>query len=191
MTEVLIKNEELEAGALRRAMGRFATGITIISAQHEDEIHAMTANAVCTISFDPLMMMVCVNKKSKMNDFIQKAGCFAINILTEEQEIISRHFAGAGQGRAPDGLRFEVIEGTPFLDGTLAGLACEVDQALNAGDHSMILGKVSAVRYKEEEEQPLVYYRGRYRRLEHPDADYRNSPKYWLDSGMRVYYEEW
>ncbi len=191
MTQVLIQKTELEASSLRRAMGRFATGISIISAHHAGQTHAMTANAICTISFDPLIVMVCVNKKSKMNEFIQQAGSFAINILAEEQEIISRHFAGAGQGEVPETLHFELVENTPLLDGTLAAVACKIDQALDAGDHTMLLGRVETVRYKEEDEQPLIYYRGRYRRLDQPDSNARDKTEFWLDSGMRIYYEEW
>jgi len=189
MTALLLKQNELDSGALRRAMGRFATGITVISAQHQEQIHAMTANAICTISFDPLIVMVCVNKKARMGDFIQQAGHFAVNILAEEQEIISRHFAGAGQEQAPEGLNFEIIEDCPVLDGTLAAVACKVDKVLDSGDHFMILGQVMAVRYQEEAEKPLLYYRGRYHHLE--SSDTRNTPEVWLDSGMRIYYEEW
>src|SRR5438105_2691719 len=141
MTQVLIKNNELEASTLRRAMGRFATGITVISAQHAGEIHAMTANAICTISFEPLTLMVCVNKKAKMNGFIQAANCFAVNILAEKQEIVSRHFAGANQGEVPKNLKFEIVEETPLLEGTLAAIACKIDKVLDAGDHVMILGQ--------------------------------------------------
>jgi flavin reductase (DIM6/NTAB) family NADH-FMN oxidoreductase RutF len=189
MTEVIIKKDELEAGVLRRAMGRFTTGVAVISAWQANEIHAMTANSICTVSFDPLMVLVCVNKKARMSGFIQEAGAFAINILAEQQEIISRHFAGAGQGEVPGTLHFETIAGTPFIEHTLSSLACQVDRVLDAGDHLMILGRVEAVRYQEEEAAPLVYYRGRYRRLEQTDTP--NQAEFWLDSGMRIYYEEW
>jgi flavin reductase (DIM6/NTAB) family NADH-FMN oxidoreductase RutF len=190
MTQVSIQKTELEASALRRAMGRFATGITIITAQQAGEIEAMTANAVCTISFEPMIVMVCVNKKARMNSFIQEAGHFGINILTQEQEIISRYFAEPGKNKAPDGLKFENLEGIPLLDGTLASVACKVDQVLDAGDHSMILGRVEALRYSEDGEEPLLYFRGRYRRLEQ-DTDKPNLPEFWLDGDMRIYYEEW
>jgi flavin reductase (DIM6/NTAB) family NADH-FMN oxidoreductase RutF len=190
MTQILINKEALEPSALRRAMGRFATGITVISAQHAGEIHAMTANAVCTVSFEPLTVLVCVNKKSRMNEFIQQACCFAVNILAEDQEIISRHFAGANQDQVPANLHFDLVENAPWLEGTLASLSCKITQVVDAGDHTMIMGQVEAVRYQEEEEPPLVYYRGRYRRLQSSDEN-RNTPEFWLDSGMRIYYEEW
>jgi flavin reductase (DIM6/NTAB) family NADH-FMN oxidoreductase RutF len=184
-----VEQTEIDASHLRRAMGRFATGVTIVTAGIGDEIHGMTANSVTTVSYDPPLVLFCVNKTSRMREFVQEVGRFAINILSEEQEQLSRHFAA----RTPDshnlpyGSHFAELAGIPVLNNTLATLACEVYQMIEAGDHTMVLGKVIRLGYEEAETDPLLYFRGNYRNLEQP----AEKSFYTLDGGMRVHYEEW
>ena len=184
-----VEQTEIDSSNLRRAMGRFATGVTIITAGVGEEIRGMTANSVTSVSYDPPLILFSVNKTSRMKEFVQEAGRFAINILSEEQEQLSRHFAS----RTPDsqnlpyGSHFTELAGIPVLNNTLATLACEVYQMLEAGDHTLVLGKVIRLGYEEAETDPLLYFRGNYRHLEQP----AEKAFYSLDIGMRVHYEEW
>jgi flavin reductase (DIM6/NTAB) family NADH-FMN oxidoreductase RutF len=189
-----IEQQNVDSSSLRRAMGRFGTGIAVIAARQNDTIHGMTANSVTTVSFEPLLVMFCVSKKSRMNEFVRQAGSFSINILASYQEQISRHFAGNNpeQNKAPYGLHFAEIAGVPVLKGAISNVVCHIHQVIEAGDHDIVLGKVEAVRYEEEEHAPLLYYRGHYRYLETP-ATLTPRPREaeWIDSGKRIYYEEW
>src|SRR3989442_8328639 len=118
----------MDPKAFRRVLGLFATGVTVLAAQHDDEIHGMTANAVTSVSLDPLLVLVCVGKHARMNHFIQGAGGFSINVLAEDQEPLSRYFSGAWPHQAPPEFRFVPWPGGPRLVGALAAMGCVVDR---------------------------------------------------------------
>src|SRR5688572_29779550 len=105
----------------RRAMGRFATGVTVVTTRLGDDLHGMTANAVTSLSLDPLMVLVCVDKNADTHDILSRAGIFAVNILNKDQAEISERFAkkefdGAhGLGDLPHSF---AVTGAPILDGS-------------------------------------------------------------------------
>ena len=99
----------LDTRAFRQTMGLFATGVTVITARMNGSVHGMTANAVTSVSLDPLLVLAAINRRASMSNIIQQAGEFAINILSERQEEVSRHFAGAKTGPQPASLRFEFL----------------------------------------------------------------------------------
>jgi flavin reductase (DIM6/NTAB) family NADH-FMN oxidoreductase RutF len=173
-----VEQQSLDSSSLRRAMGRFATGIGVVTTRSEAGLHGMTANSITTVSFDPLLVLVCVSKNSTMSKAIQHAHRFAINLLEAQQEQVSNHFASSNPDfeYLPFGIHLEEFAGTPALGGVLATISCEVYQIIEAGDHDMVLGLVKAVRYEESDVTPLVYFRGKYRQLEipMPIADSRN-----------------
>lgn len=152
----------------RRTVGTFATGVTVITAQDSDEVHGMTANSVTSVSLDPLLMLVCVDRRAHMCKIIVEAGRFAINILGQHQEALSRHFAGR-PGDTP--ITFARLDGVPTLYGTLATIACTVDQVLDGGDHIIVMGRVDAISQAPVERPPLLYFGGRYRELADDVAD--------------------
>src|SRR3989442_2699317 len=131
----------MDPKAFRRVLGLFATGVTVVAAQHGDEIHGMTANAVTSVSLDPLLVLVCVGKHARMNQFIQGAGGFSINVLAEDQEPLSRYFSGAWPHQAPPEFRFVPWPGGPRLVWALAAVGCVVDQRVEAGYHSALLAR--------------------------------------------------
>ncbi len=164
----IVEQDALDSSSLRRAMGRFATGIAVVTTESEAGVHGMTANSVTTVSFDPLLVLVCVSKNSNMNKAIRQADSFAINLLTAQQEQVSHHFAQKNPDlqHLPFGIHLEEFAGTPALSEVLATISCEIYQVIEAGDHDMVLGLVKAVRYEESDAEPLVYFRGKYRQLE-------------------------
>jgi flavin reductase (DIM6/NTAB) family NADH-FMN oxidoreductase RutF len=147
----------------RRTIGLFATGVTVITAEAQGRIHGMTANSVTSVSLDPLLLLVCIDRRATMCSLIHAAGRFAVNILSEGQEPLSRHFAG----RSVEGLevRFGQLAGTPVVPGALAQLACGVRQLLDGGDHVIVIGAVEAIQRAHEAVPPLVYFAGGYCRL--------------------------
>lgn len=145
----------------RRTIGMFATGVTVITARDGELIHGMTANSVTSVSLDPLLVLVCVDRRARMAGIIGAAGRFAINVLGEQQEAISRHFAG----RPDNGLHvpFDMLDGVPTIRGTLARISCTIDQQLDGGDHLIVIGRVDAIARADG--KPLLYFAGHYRQI--------------------------
>jgi flavin reductase (DIM6/NTAB) family NADH-FMN oxidoreductase RutF len=150
----------------RRALGAFATGITIVTTRSGGEIHGMTANAFTSVSLDPPLILVSVDRKARLLGEIERAGDFAVSVLTDEQEAWSRHFARQPQG---DGVEFAPEwlpgEGPPLVPGALAHLRCRVERLLDGGDHVLVLGRVEEIAAVSDRRGGLLYYRGQYRRL--------------------------
>ncbi len=179
----------LNAQAFRQVMGRFATGVTVIAAQHGAEIHGITANAVTSVSLEPLMVLVCVDKRARMNRFIESAGGFSINVLSEDQEALSRFFAGSWTLSSAPEFRFVPWVGGPRLVGALGAIGCTVERSVDAGDHWIVLGRVEALYEGDPSGRPLTFYSGRYRRLS--EAEGAPAPEEWTTDAVRIYYDEW
>lgn len=147
----------------RTTIGLFATGVTVITARAGDDTRGMTANAVTSVSLDPLLLLVCIDRRARMAGAVVEAGRFAVNILRADQEPISRHFAGSPQ---PDVAPAMVdLAGAPVLAESMAALVCAVERVLDGGDHLIVIGRVEALRRDDEAAEPLLYFRGRYRGL--------------------------
>lgn len=153
----------------RATMGLFATGVTAITVNTAEGIHGMTASSVTSVSLDPLLLLVCVDRRARMAGLIVEAGRFAVNILRSDQELISRHFAGQPD---PD-LALEVFTfaGVPALEGCLGILACTIERVIDGGDHIIVLAQVDAVRRDKDLDDPLLYYRGRYRQISEQNTE--------------------
>jgi flavin reductase (DIM6/NTAB) family NADH-FMN oxidoreductase RutF len=158
----------MEAARFRQIFGHFATGVTVVTTAVDGWLHGMTANAVTSVSLDPLLLLVCVDKTAHAHEQLSKAGRFGVNILADEQEDVSRIFAATAepeQGQLRGAAYHFGRQGTPVLDGCLAYLECEVTEQVNAGDHTIFLGRVLDGEV-ERESPPLLFYRGGYRRLD-------------------------
>lgn len=148
----------------RRAMGRFATGVTVITTRLGDDLHGMTANAVTSLSLDPMMVLVCVDKTADTHDILSKAGVFAVNILNRDQAEISDRFAkkefdGAhGLDQIAHGF---AVTGSPIIDGAIAYLDCRTTMEHHGGDHTIFIGEVLEAK-ELNDDQALVFYRGKY-----------------------------
>lgn len=148
-------------------IGSFATGVTVITTEHESQLRGMTATGVTSLSLSPMLIIVCIAKKAKIADVLQTGQSFSVSILREEQAVISNHFAGAikKQEQEPE-IRFARWEGGSRLEGCLAALGCRVAQIHEGGDHWIVVGEVLHLYHGVEPRQPLLYFRGRYGRLE-------------------------
>lgn len=150
----------------RRVMGHFATGVTVVTTVRGDgEPCGLTASAVCSLSVDPTLILVCVERGADSHDCIHHAGFFAVNILDGAGgESLSRRFATFEVEDKFRGVAFRAERtGAPVLESSLAWLDCAVAQALPGGDHTIFLGEVVAADAREG--TPLVYYRGGYGRF--------------------------
>jgi flavin reductase (DIM6/NTAB) family NADH-FMN oxidoreductase RutF len=149
----------------RRVMGHFPTGVSVLTTLHEGVRHGMTANSLTSVSLDPVMILACLVRGARTALAIQNAGHFAVNILGDHQEEVSRRFAAPGQDHF-EGL--DVIQGhrgLPLLPGCLGYLVCSVDDVVQAGDHDIVLGKVEQCEASINGGSPLVFFQGGYRTL--------------------------
>lgn len=183
--------EPIDPREFRRVVGLFATGVTVITARVGDDIHGMTANAFTSLSLDPLLVLVCVDRRARMHPIIQQAGRFTVNLLHEGQEAISRNFAGQPQENIADALHFSTDEGAPRVLGCLAAIRCDVREVLDGGDHTIVIGRVTELIRGDVGAHPLVYFAGTYRRLLVEPERGHTAPEPWLNRDVRVYHEEW
>jgi flavin reductase len=150
---------------LRNALGAFATGVTVITTRGETHPYAMTANAFSSVSLDPPLVLICVSRDSLGSQCIAENGCFAVNVLTAEQEAVSRYFASKDRPRGPDALGQVAhrigISGSPILDETMAYFDCRVHESCAAGDHIVVIGEVLALGV-DPDAKPLLFHAGRY-----------------------------
>jgi len=151
----------ISAANLRRAMGCFATGVTVVTTRQEDGSPCgLTASAITSVSLDPPLILVCVDKKAESYPHFGPAGIFAVNVLDEAQQAISSRFATSG-GDKFAGLAYRWGEtGAPILDQGLAYLECRIVHAYEGGDHMIYVGEVE--RAETGAGRPLLYYRGSY-----------------------------
>src|SRR5581483_5173069 len=140
----------LDPMEFRRALGCFATGVTVITAMDgEGKPRGLTANAFSSLSLDPTLILICVYHKSDTFPVIAEARSFGVNVLSEEQREISQRFARKGEDKF-EGLDHHLGEtGVPVLDGALAVLECEVTESYPAGDHTIFIGAVKKVDYNQ------------------------------------------
>jgi flavin reductase len=163
-----INKPKLTPDEFRRAMGCFATGVTIVTVDLDGGVHGMTANALASVSLDPLLLLVCVDRSARIHDHLHAKRRFGINILSERQRLISEYYARSlathENAEAEAGARFDrTAHGTPVLHGALAYLECRLNSTQEAGDHTIFIAEVEDVVVREGE--PLIFFRGRYRRI--------------------------
>lgn len=157
----------IDAADYRSIVGRFATGVTVVTSAVDGRLHGMTANAFTSVSLHPLLLLVCVEKTAHGHDQLAACGRFAANILSAEQEELSNLFAAhtePEQGRLQGAAYHMGPHGAPLLDGCLAYIECEVADRFPGGDHTIFIGRVLGGEVLSEE-SPLLFYEGKYRRL--------------------------
>jgi flavin reductase (DIM6/NTAB) family NADH-FMN oxidoreductase RutF len=149
---------------LRKVMGLFATGVTVITTRDQQgKPYGLTANAVTSLSLEPPLLLICVDRKAETYPHFFDSKIFVLNILAENQEDISRRFATTG-GDKFAGLGCHLGRlGTPILDGTLGHIECRITETLEGGDHVIHIGEVQEAEAREG--RPLLFFRGKYRQL--------------------------
>jgi len=182
----------IEKDFFRQVMGHFATGVTVVTTRYQDKLGGLTVNAFCSVSLTPPLILVCIDLASQTFPLIRDGKVFAVNMLTEEQEHLSRCFATHSSERFEQFCRtpyHTAATGAPILDNTLAFIDARVVAEYPGGDHGIFLGQVVAMGTPHqvvfaheadsefstlpenplngtvEEKGPLVYYRAKYDRL--------------------------
>ncbi|MFP5346524.1 MAG: flavin reductase family protein [Actinomycetes bacterium] len=158
-----------EVGQFRRAVGRFATGVCVVSTFAGSHDHAMTANAFTSVSLDPLLVLVCVETDARFHEAVLEAGCWGVSILSENARPDAEWLATSGRPligqldtvphhRGP-------VTGVALLDRSLATLECMTEAVHPAGDHSIVVGRVVGIDLSPNGRGPLLYHRSTYRTL--------------------------
>jgi flavin reductase (DIM6/NTAB) family NADH-FMN oxidoreductase RutF len=142
---------------LRQVMGRFATGVTVVTTTDRDVIHGMTANAFLSVSLHPPLVLVSLGR-CRMSEMLPRAGRYGVSVLAHDQEHFAAHFAA--QRASPVEPSFVWHDGLPLLDGALAQIACRVVDVHPAGDHVLWIGEVEHLHHRDGE--PLLFYTGRF-----------------------------
>ncbi len=145
----------------REVFGRFATGVAVITSAGPSGPGGMTANALCSLSLDPLLALVCIENGARTLPIVRDAGRFAVNVLGTEQE----HLAGVFASKMPEAEKLEGVEhrfeeGMPVIEGSIAWAVCELRELIAGGDHTIAIGEVVALGLGEG--APLLWYSGRY-----------------------------
>lgn len=154
-----------DARTLRDAMGCFATGITIITSRDADgKPIGLTANSFTSLSLDPPLLLVCVANGAGSAPVLRQAEHFAVNLLQVSQQATSNRFAGKGEDRFADTAWTPGEAGMPLIDGALGSFECKRHAVYDGGDHFILVGEVIRARF-EPRRDPLLYFRGKYRRL--------------------------
>jgi len=179
----------VDVSAFRRAMGSFPTGVTVVTAASGDgTTHGMTVNSFSSVSLDPMLVLVCLNETSHAVGLIERAGAFAVSVLSARQQNISRWFANRHRPAGPamfDGVPLEPgVTGCPVLADAAASFECRLRQSYRAGDHLIMLGEVVALVHRPQL-KPLIFHAGTYKSLEHEPRNGRTAVRRFArDSGV-------
>jgi flavin reductase (DIM6/NTAB) family NADH-FMN oxidoreductase RutF len=152
---------DIDLALLRRVMGSFASGVTVVLADVGGQIKGMTANAFLSGSLEPPLCVVSVAKRAHMHAHLTAAGRFSVNILAASQETVALRFAGRTPEDSPP--VFQQHDGVPLLSGTAAQLSADVTAAHDCGDHTLFVGRISWVGANDR--MPLLYHAGRFASL--------------------------
>lgn len=157
----------IESQELRRIMGHFATGVTVITTKDVDgRPNGLTANAFMSLSLDPPLVLISVDKGAQCYACFNLQNGFTVNFLSESQEDVSRRFATKGIDKFA-GLQWRVGDnGAAILDGALGYIECKITQCYEGGDHTIVIGEV--VNAQASGERPLLFFKGKYSRLPEP-----------------------
>jgi flavin reductase (DIM6/NTAB) family NADH-FMN oxidoreductase RutF len=153
----------MDDAQFKLAMSHFASGVTIVTTEHEGKAFGMTVAAFSSLSLHPPLILVCIEKMVKTHDAIAGAGTFGVSILNSKQADVSNRFASRAEDKfaGTEVVRGEL--GVPLIAGALTRLECRLTNRLDGGDHSIFIGEV--VDAATEEGEPLVYYRSGYREV--------------------------
>lgn len=149
----------------RDAMGKFATGVTVLLTENEGEVHGMTANGFMSVSLDPKLVVISIGHKARFLEKVAASKTYTVNILASDQENYSRHFAG----RPNEEIVFDRLAEQPVLKGAIAQVACDVVAEHIEGDHTLIIGKVRDIHVTDGD--PLLFFGGQYRSLQDVPAN--------------------
>jgi flavin reductase (DIM6/NTAB) family NADH-FMN oxidoreductase RutF len=175
-------SEVIPAETFRKVMGHFVTGVTVVTALDGERPYGITVNALSSVSLDPPLVMVALDRRRFLTPIVRAGGRYAVCILSEDQQALSDCFAGApvepGRQSFCGAAWHPGPTGLPLVDGAIATLECTVVETFSAGDHDLFIGRVDTLDNEHVHAMPLLYYRRRYLRIERAaTADVEGKPE--------------
>ena len=164
-------NQTFNPREYRNTLGRFATGVTIVTALENEKPHGMTANAFLSVSLDPPLVLVSLDNRSHMHRILSAAGIYGVSVLAEDQWALSDHFAGRTVAGVE--IRFMRRAGAMLVEGAIACFVVRVRDVHAAGDHTLYVGTVE--HFEDREDKPLLFYGGKYEQLKVEDQAIRTN----------------
>ncbi len=153
----------IDNNEFRRVLGHFATGVTVVTTVYDDVLYGITVSSFTSLSLDPQLVLICISNDAPSHAALQGAGHFAVNILAEDGEHLSRRFASRDLDKFK-GIAFHPgANGAPLLDDALATLECRIVRETEGGDHTIFIAEVTAADATDD--KPLLYYRSGYHKL--------------------------
>lgn len=160
--------------AMRQAMGKFATGVAVVTTEVDGAAHGMTVNSVTSVSLDPPLLLVCFNQGARSAEAVTTSGRFVVNILSKRQQAIALRFAQRGEDHfAGLGLEYENHR-VPVVPQALAHVECDLERVVEAGDHTIVFGAVTSVCTRDG--VPLGFYAGRFSDV----VPHGDEPEHWF-----------
>lgn len=158
----------VDEGRFRRVLGQLAGGVCVVTSRAPDgSPRGLTATSVCSVSLEPPLVLVCVGDDTSTYQGIESSGSYAVNLLSAGQAELAVHFARSGAEKFEDLRHGTGTTGSPLLEGTLGYCDCRVVRRLDAGDHTIFVGRVEEAEvFAGDEASPLVYHLGHYRSLD-------------------------
>jgi flavin reductase (DIM6/NTAB) family NADH-FMN oxidoreductase RutF len=145
----------------REVFGRFATGVAVITSATPGASGGMTANAVCSLSLEPLLALVCFQNNARTLAIVRESGRLGVNVLSSQQEEVAEVFASKlPESEKLEGVPHRFREGVPIIDGALSWVVCTLREEIAGGDHTIAIGEVEAMGLGDGD--PLLWYGGRY-----------------------------
>ncbi|HUA72574.1 MAG TPA: flavin reductase family protein [Solirubrobacteraceae bacterium] len=145
----------------REVFGRFATGVAVVTSATPGASGGMTANALCSLSLDPLLALVCFENNARTLPIVREAGRFGVNVLSTDQEEIAELFASKlPESEKLEGVAHRFREGVPIIEGALSWVVCTLRELIAGGDHTIAIGEVVSMGLGDGD--PLLWYAGRY-----------------------------
>ena len=162
----------------RQVMGRFATGVTVITTRYGEDTFGMTANAFMAGSLDPMLCVVSINHTAQMHGRLRSTGHFGVSFLSQEQQHLAGQFAGKRlDGVVPD---FELRGRTPILKRAIAAVTADVVDTAECGDHTLFVGSIKELILGDDAASPLLFFGGRYARIDaRAPIDQAEPPEFW------------
>jgi flavin reductase (DIM6/NTAB) family NADH-FMN oxidoreductase RutF len=164
-----VNPDAVDARNFRRVASRFTTGICVVATRHQDVDHAMTVSAFNSVSLDPLLVLVCVEKITRFYEAVLGSGLWAVSMLSDDAQDVARWFAEkarpTGGQMAAYAHHAGPVTGMPVLDQAMAVIECRTHAVYDGGDHDIVLGEVVGLWSDPTPRRPLLYFEGGYRQL--------------------------
>ncbi|MBM7572147.1 flavin reductase family protein [Aquibacillus albus] len=145
----------------RDAMGKFATGITVVTTDYHNETHGMTVNAFMSVSLEPKLIAISIDEKASMFEILKHNDSFGVSMLTEDQKDLSMIFAKQIENKKQ--IQFQQLDGVPILKDALTAISCKIRNRITAGDHMVIIAEVTDLEVNHGD--PILYFGGNYRNI--------------------------